>query len=110
MLAGEILGNICIAIICFPVCDFVNFEINLIFLIKHFCYMTKKSKQELKHLRMKRTFKVKLKAFFIIFKWLSVAKNCLTPESPPLSYETGFVSGKYVLTLVKENLRRHFFS
>ena len=25
----EILGNICIAIICFPVCYYINFEINL---------------------------------------------------------------------------------
>ena len=27
---------------------------------------------------------MKLKAFFIIFKSLSVAKNCLRPESAPL--------------------------
>ena len=27
----EILGNMCIAIVCFPGCDAVNFEINLIF-------------------------------------------------------------------------------
>ena len=27
---------------------------------------------------------VKLKAFFIIFKWLSVAKDCLRPEIAPL--------------------------
>ena len=33
---------------------------------------------------MKRVFKVKQKAFFIIFKELSVAKNCLRPESAPL--------------------------
>ena len=30
---------------------------------------------------MKRAFKVKWKAFFIIFKGLSVAKNCVRPES-----------------------------
>ena len=29
----------------------------------------------------KKTFKVKWKAFFIIFKGLSIAKNCLRPES-----------------------------
>ena len=33
---------------------------------------------------MKRAFKVKQKSFFIIFKGLSVAKNCLRPESAPL--------------------------
>ena len=34
---------------------------------------------------MKRPFKAKQKAFFITFKELSVAKNCLRPESVPLS-------------------------
>ena len=33
---------------------------------------------------MKRAFDVKQKAFFIIFKGLSAAKNCLRPESAPL--------------------------
>ena len=32
----EILGNMCIANVCFPGCDLINFEINLIFLIKLF--------------------------------------------------------------------------
>ena len=36
-------------------------------------------------MRTKRTFKVKWKAFFILFKGLSVAKNCLRPESAPFS-------------------------
>ena len=40
----EILGNMCIAIVCFPGCDIINFEINVIFLIKPFIYMTKYSK------------------------------------------------------------------
>ena len=35
-------------------------------------------------LRTKRAFQVKQKVFFIIFKGLSVAKNCLRPESAPL--------------------------
>ena len=51
----EILGNICIAIICFPGCDVVNFEINLIFLIKIFFYMTKKSKQKFKYLKKEKS-------------------------------------------------------
>ena len=33
-LLHEILGNFRIAIVCQPGCDFINFEINLIFLIK----------------------------------------------------------------------------
>ena len=34
----EVLGNMCIAIVCFPGLDFINFEINLIFLIKLFLH------------------------------------------------------------------------
>ena len=41
----DILTNKCIAIICFPGCD-INFEINLMFLIKPFFYMTKKLGQK----------------------------------------------------------------
>ena len=32
----EILGNMCKGIVCFLVCDVINFEINLLFLISHF--------------------------------------------------------------------------
>ena len=32
----EILGNMCIAIVCFADCDVISFEINVIFLIKPF--------------------------------------------------------------------------
>ena len=46
----EILGNRSFAIVCFPGCDVINFEINLISLIKPFFYMTKKSRQKFKYL------------------------------------------------------------
>ena len=36
-------------------------------------------------MRTKRALEVKLKAFFIIFKGLSIAKNCLRPEIAPFS-------------------------
>ena len=36
-------------------------------------------------LRMKRAFKMQQKAFFIISKGLSVAKNSFRPEGAPLS-------------------------
>ena len=44
----QILGNIYIAIVCFPGCHTmsIKFEISLIFLIKLFLYMTKKSRQK----------------------------------------------------------------
>ena len=44
----EILGNMCIAIVCFPDCDVINFEIDLIFLINPSFCMTKKSRQKFK--------------------------------------------------------------
>ena len=52
----EILGNMCIAIVCWPGCDVINFNINLIFLIKLFLYMTKMSRQKLKHLENEKSF------------------------------------------------------
>ena len=76
----EILGNVCIAVICFLGCDAIDFKINLIFLVKPLLYMTKKSRKIWNILGTKRAFKVKPKAFFIIFKGLSVPKYCLRPE------------------------------
>ena len=55
----EILGNMCIAIVCFPGCDIMNFEINLIFLMKPFFYMTEKWRQNLNILKKKRALAVK---------------------------------------------------
>ena len=52
----EILGNIWIVIICLPVCDGINFEINLSFFIKAFSYMTNKSGQTFKYLRNENSF------------------------------------------------------
>ena len=40
----EILGNMCIAVVCFPGCDIINFEINLTFLNKPFFYMIEMSR------------------------------------------------------------------
>ena len=55
----EIFDNMCIAIVCFPGCEVINFEINFTFLIKSFYWMTKKSRQNLNILRAKRPCKVK---------------------------------------------------
>ena len=52
----EILGNMCIAIVCEQGCDVKNFRINLIFLIKPFLYMNRKSRQELKYLENEKSF------------------------------------------------------
>ena len=52
-LPREILGNMCIAIVCFPGFDVMNFAINLIFLTKSLVYMTKKSRQKIKYFENK---------------------------------------------------------
>ena len=46
----------CIAIISFPGCDVINFEINLICLIKPFFYKTKNSRQKFKYLENEKSF------------------------------------------------------
>ena len=55
----EILGNVCIANVCFPGCDIINFEINLIFPIKLFYYMTKKSRKKFQYFVNEKSFKVR---------------------------------------------------
>ena len=52
----EILGNMHIAIVCYPGYDVMDLEINLIFLIEPFFYMTKKSWQKLKYLENEKSF------------------------------------------------------
>ena len=82
----EILDNICIKIVSKPGCDVINFEINLIFHIKSFCYMTKMSRQKLKYLENEKNFWSEIKSIFHHFKGLSVAKNLIKPESAPLNF------------------------
>ena len=48
--------NMCIVITCLPVCDCINFEINLSFLIKLFFYMTKTSGQKFKYFENQKSF------------------------------------------------------
>ena len=81
----EILGYMCIKIVCSLGCDVIKFEINLIFLNKPFRYMIKKSTQKHKYLENKKNFWGKIKNIFLFFKGLSAAKNCLRPESAPLN-------------------------
>ena len=48
---------ICVnATVCSPDCDVIDFEINLVLLIKPFFYMTKKSKQKCKYLENEKNF------------------------------------------------------
>ena len=45
-----------ISVVCFPGGDVASFEINLIFLIKRFFYMTKKSREKFKYLENGNSF------------------------------------------------------
>ena len=94
----EILGNICIAIVCKPGCHFMNFEIKLIFLIKpFFLYGPKSHDKNLNILRTKRAFKMKYKTIFIIFRGLSMKQKTqffLEGESPNLSKLINFYSSR----------------
>ena len=69
----EILVNMCIAIVCFPDFGVINFEINVIPLIKPLLHVTKKSRQKLKFLEKKKHFYDKT---WNIFHHFSRAFNC----------------------------------
>ena len=64
------VGNMCIAIICFPGFDVINFEINLIFLIEPFFYISKKLRQKFKYLRNKKIWFKKHFSSFLKGFWL----------------------------------------
>ena len=63
-----ILGNTRIAIACYSGFDVINFEINLIFPIKSFFYMTKKSRQKIKYHENKESFSGETKSIFHHFE------------------------------------------
>ena len=55
-LVRELLDNMCIDIVCWPDFDFINFEVNLFFLINSFFYLTQESRQKCKHLENENSF------------------------------------------------------
>ena len=67
-LLPEILGNMCILILFFPVCEAINFKIYPSLLIKAFSYMTKKIETNFKYPEKEKSSKYKV--FFITFKGL----------------------------------------
>ena len=62
-------------------CDVTNSEINLNLPIKPFFYIIKTN---INISRMKRAFDMKWKVFFIIFKGLSIVRNCPKSKSGPV--------------------------
>ena len=76
----EILVNMCITIVCCPGCDAINIEINLIFFMKSFFYMTKKSRQNFKYIENKKGSWGKIKTFFVISCTFKLELAPLTSE------------------------------
>ena len=58
------MENMCVVVICFPGCDVINLEINLIFLIKLFFFMNKISRQNFKDLDNEKSFQGEIKSIF----------------------------------------------
>ena len=54
----------CIAFACEPGCDVMNFEVNLIFLIKPFFVHDQKVMTKLKYLENEKTFQDEIKSIF----------------------------------------------
>ena len=82
----DLLGHMCIVIICYPVFDVINFELTLAFLSSRFPTWLNSQDKNVNIPSTKGAFSMKQKAFFIIFKGLSVIRNCLRQESWPWKY------------------------
>ena len=62
----------CVGFVCQLASEVINFETNLIFLIKPFFYTTKKSRQKVKYIDNEKRFYDEIKNIFFIFKRLSL--------------------------------------
>ena len=60
----ELLGNMFIGTVCFSGYGIINFEINLIVLIKTFFYMTKKLIQKINYLENEKSSEDEIKSIF----------------------------------------------
>ena len=58
------MANMFIATVCQRGCDVINVEVNLIFLMKSFFFMTKKSWQKFKYIENEKTFQREIKSIF----------------------------------------------
>ena len=58
------MANMFIATVCLRGCDVINFEVNLIFLMKSFFFMTKKSWQKFKYIENEKSFQREIKSIF----------------------------------------------
>ena len=67
LLLLELLENMCMIIVSLSGFVVINFEINIIFLIKPFSCMTKRSRQKFQCLQNKNNFQSEIKRFFFPF-------------------------------------------
>ena len=58
------MANMFIATVCQRGCDVINFEVNLIFLMKSFFFMTNKSWQKFKYIENEKSFQREIKSIF----------------------------------------------
>ena len=72
LLLREILGNMCVATVCWQACDVMKFGINLIFLTKLFFLHGQKVMIKVKYLENKKSFLDEIKSIFVILKELSM--------------------------------------
>ena len=82
-----------------------NMKLALSVLSSRFITWPKSQDKNLNIYRTTRDFSVKWKVFFIIFKGLSVAKNCLRPESAPLRQPEFSYSAYEPFTKNKERIQ-----
>ena len=63
----DILGYMCVLVICFLVCDVINFEVNHIFLFKLFFCITKIVRTKFKNFKNEKSFDGDIKNIFHYF-------------------------------------------
>ena len=68
LLRLDMLGNMCMVIVCLPRCDVINYENNRIFLTRRFPHFTKKFGQKFKYCKNEKSFKDEIKT--VIFSSL----------------------------------------
>ena len=97
----EILINMCIAIVSSPVVTSWTLKVNRSCRSSRFSIWQESQDKNLNILRMKRDFKVKWKAFFIIFKGLTVTKNHIRAESELFNFYDVMELGNCALRFVR---------
>ena len=60
----ETLSNMCVVLICYPVCDAINFEIYNSFFINPFFNLIKKSRRKCKYLKKEKSFQHEIRSIF----------------------------------------------